>query len=165
MKSAEAKKDAVLSWTCYASWSAMQRPPKLLPTLGTRNCSDQWFENSLLGRSLGGHSMRPGGATFYASLGLSEATIHVLGRWSSGTWQIYLRDHPANLASSSEKIRTLGRWFDSMGLKEGDMLVESLKLDARMTRGTARPLAMLTYKHSLHRASKSSRGGSNMRTR
>lgn len=58
----------------------------------------RWFEkrlHSLLGRSFGGHSMRPGGATFYASLGLSEATIQALGRWSSGTWQIYLRDHPA----------------------------------------------------------------------
>ncbi|KIY61208.1 hypothetical protein CYLTODRAFT_332523, partial [Cylindrobasidium torrendii FP15055 ss-10] len=58
-----------------------------------------WFEkrlhSSLLGRSFGGHSMCPGGATFYASLGLSEATIQALGRWSSSTWQIYLRDHPA----------------------------------------------------------------------
>lgn len=69
--------------------------------------------------------------------------------------------------ASAGAVMGLGRWFDSMGLEEGDMLVESLKLDGRMTRGTARPrpLAMPAYKHSLHRAGKSSRGGSNVRTR
>jgi len=57
-----------------------------------------WFEHRLhshLPRSYGAHSMRAGGATFYASLGLNESIIQSLGRWSSSAWKIYLRDHPA----------------------------------------------------------------------
>ena len=48
----------------------------------------------ILNRSFGGHSPRAGGATFYASLGLSEAIIQALGRWSSEAWKIYIRDNP-----------------------------------------------------------------------
>ncbi|KIL54301.1 hypothetical protein M378DRAFT_188756 [Amanita muscaria Koide BX008] len=57
-----------------------------------------WFNHrlhNLLPYSYGGHSMRAGGATFYASLGLDESIIQSLGRWSSSAWKIYLRDHPA----------------------------------------------------------------------
>ncbi|KAG5221505.1 RNase domain-containing protein [Salix suchowensis] len=43
---------------------------------------------------LGGHSARAGGATFYASLGLSEDIIQALGRWSSEAWKIYVRENP-----------------------------------------------------------------------
>jgi hypothetical protein len=38
---------------------------------------------------------RAGGATFYASLGLSKAVIMALGRWMSSSWTIYIRDNPA----------------------------------------------------------------------
>jgi hypothetical protein len=43
-----------------------------------------WFDVrffTLLDRSFGGHSARAGGATFYASLGLSEDVIQTLGQW------------------------------------------------------------------------------------
>ena len=56
-----------------------------------------WFDSkffSLVDRSFGGHSLRAGGATFYASLGLSESIIMALGRWSSEAWKIYIRDNP-----------------------------------------------------------------------
>ncbi|KAF5383038.1 hypothetical protein D9615_004923 [Tricholomella constricta] len=56
-----------------------------------------WFDRrffALLGRDFGGHSPRAGGATFYASLGLSEDVIQALGRWSSAAWKIYIRDNP-----------------------------------------------------------------------
>ena len=56
-----------------------------------------WFDAKLFSyvdRSFGGHSPRAGGATFYASLGLSETIIMALGRWSSEAWKIYIRDNP-----------------------------------------------------------------------
>ena len=62
-------------------------------TLPTRS----WFESrffAYVGREFGGHSLRAGGATFYARLGLSESVIMALGRWSSTAWKIYIRDNP-----------------------------------------------------------------------
>ena len=56
-----------------------------------------WFDSilfSFVDKSFGGHSARAGGATFYASLGLSESVIMALGRWSSEAWKIYIRDNP-----------------------------------------------------------------------
>ena len=56
-----------------------------------------WFDAKLFSfvdRSFGGHSPRASGATFYASLGLSESIIMALGRWSSEAWKIYIRDNP-----------------------------------------------------------------------
>lgn len=56
-----------------------------------------WFDHrffALLSREFGGHSARAGGATFYASLGLSEDVIQAIGRWSSTAWKIYIRDIP-----------------------------------------------------------------------
>jgi len=58
-----------------------------------RNWFDQKFF-TLLDRQFGGHSLRAGGATFYAGLGLSEDVIQALGRWSSKAWKIYIRDNP-----------------------------------------------------------------------
>jgi hypothetical protein len=60
--------------------------------------SRHWFDRRFfarLDRSFGGHSARAGGATFYASLGLSEDIIQALGRWSSQSWRIYIRDNPS----------------------------------------------------------------------
>ncbi|KZT02558.1 uncharacterized protein LAESUDRAFT_738655 [Laetiporus sulphureus 93-53] len=45
-----------------------------------------WFDQhlfALLDHSFGGHSARAGGATLYASMGLSEDIIQALSRWSS----------------------------------------------------------------------------------
>jgi hypothetical protein len=56
-----------------------------------------WFEAkffSVLDHSFGGHSLHAGGATFYASLGLSKDIIQALGRWSSAAWKIYIRENP-----------------------------------------------------------------------
>lgn len=63
-------------------------------TMPTRSWFDKHFF-SILDREFGGHSSRAGGATFYASLGLSEMVIQALGRWSSQAWKIYIRDNPA----------------------------------------------------------------------
>ena len=57
-----------------------------------------WFDAKLFSfvdRSFGGHSARAGGATFYASLGLSESVIMALGHWSSEAWKTYIRENPS----------------------------------------------------------------------
>jgi hypothetical protein len=62
-----------------------------------------WFDSKffvLLNHSFRGHSARAGGATFYASLGLSEDIIQALGRWSSKSWKTYIRDNPSIRAES-----------------------------------------------------------------
>ncbi|KAI0692778.1 hypothetical protein BC835DRAFT_1508394 [Cytidiella melzeri] len=41
------------------------------------------------------HSARAGGATYYASIGLSENVIMALGHWSSSAWKDYIRDNPS----------------------------------------------------------------------
>ncbi|KAM5540367.1 hypothetical protein V8D89_005825 [Ganoderma adspersum] len=73
------------------------RTPLFLRADGSRP-TRSWFERrlfSVLPRSdYGGHSARAGGATHFASLGLSEDVLHALGRWSSQSWSIYIRDHP-----------------------------------------------------------------------
>jgi hypothetical protein len=56
-----------------------------------------WFDNKFfkfLSHKFGGHSARAGGATYYASLGLSDSIIQAIGRWSSTAWKIYIRDNP-----------------------------------------------------------------------
>jgi hypothetical protein len=56
-----------------------------------------WFDKrffAVFDCSFGGHSLRAGGATYFASLGLSEDIIQALGRWSSEAWKIYIRDNP-----------------------------------------------------------------------
>jgi hypothetical protein len=56
-----------------------------------------WFDVKLFSfvdRTFSGHSTRAGGATFYATLGLSELVIMALGCWSSKAWKIYICDNP-----------------------------------------------------------------------
>ena len=57
-----------------------------------------WFERHLAAflphSDYGSHSARAGGATHYASLGLSEPVIMAIRHWSSKSWTAYLRDHP-----------------------------------------------------------------------
>ena len=56
-----------------------------------------WWDKkffALLDKSFGGHSARAGGATYYASLGLSESIIQAIGRWSSQAWKIYICGNP-----------------------------------------------------------------------
>ena len=56
-----------------------------------------WFDKKFfhfLPHDYGGHSARAGGATYFASLGLSASIIQAIGRWSSSAWEIYIRDNP-----------------------------------------------------------------------
>ena len=72
-----------------------------------------WYDSiffSVLDHSFGGHSPRAGGATFYASLGLTEDIIQALGRWSSAAWKIYIRENPtirAELQLAAIRLRHL----------------------------------------------------------
>lgn len=45
-------------------------------------------------KNLAGASMRAGGATYLARLGTPAHVIRAMGRWSSETWEIYIRVHP-----------------------------------------------------------------------
>lgn len=45
-------------------------------------------------RSASGHSFRSGGATFLALAGMDAAWIQRLGRWSSASWERYIRASP-----------------------------------------------------------------------
>jgi hypothetical protein len=65
----------------------------------TRN----WFMSrfhAVFPHDLTGHSLRAGGATMLACLGVPFQIIQAMGRWSSDTWQIYIREHPAILAAA-----------------------------------------------------------------
>jgi len=56
-----------------------------------------WFESKLfkvVSREYGGHSPRAGGCTFYASLGIPAHILQAMGRWSSTTFEIYIRENP-----------------------------------------------------------------------
>jgi hypothetical protein len=72
-----------------------------------------WFDSklfSILDHYFGGHSSRAGGATYYASLGLTEDIIQAIGRWSSAAWKIYIRDNPtirAELQLAAIRLRNL----------------------------------------------------------
>lgn len=47
--------------------------------------------------AISGHSLRAGGATFFASCGWPDDRIQALGRWSSEAFRIYIREHPVLL--------------------------------------------------------------------
>jgi hypothetical protein len=51
--------------------------------------------------SFGGHSLRSGGATFFASQGWPNDRIQALGRWASDAFQLYIRKHPVLLQALS----------------------------------------------------------------
>jgi hypothetical protein len=53
--------------------------------------------HALLPHTFGGHSLRSGGATFFASHGWSYDRIQTLGRWASDAFRVYIRKHPALL--------------------------------------------------------------------
>jgi hypothetical protein len=50
---------------------------------------------AVCGPTFAGHSLRSGGATFLAEAGVPDAHIQALGRWSSSSFQLYIRNHPA----------------------------------------------------------------------
>lgn len=48
-------------------------------------------------QNVGGHSLRAGGATFFAAAGWPDDRIQALGRWSSDAFKIYIRKNPVVL--------------------------------------------------------------------
>lgn len=60
-----------------------------------------WFlsrlRNVIPDASLGGQSLRAGGATFFAIQGWPDDRIQALGRWSSDAFKIYIRKNPVLL--------------------------------------------------------------------
>lgn len=57
----------------------------------------KWFLDRLkiVAPSVTGHALRAGGATFYAKIGIPIHIIQRLGRWSSSSFEIYIREHPS----------------------------------------------------------------------
>jgi hypothetical protein len=51
--------------------------------------------HSFFDRSMGGQSMRAGGATLLAENGVSPSIIQAMGRWSSEAFLVYIRKSPA----------------------------------------------------------------------
>ena len=49
--------------------------------------------------SIGGHSLRAGGATLLADFGAPPHVIQAAGHWASDTFQVYIRKHPLLLHS------------------------------------------------------------------
>ncbi|PPQ82622.1 hypothetical protein CVT24_005472 [Panaeolus cyanescens] len=52
------------------------------------------LQNFAFGSQVSGQSMRAGGATALASIGVPSNIIQAAGRWSSEAWKIYIRRHP-----------------------------------------------------------------------
>lgn len=69
----------------------------------------KWFLERLrrvCKEEIGGHSIRAGGATFLAQCGFSLDIIQALGRWSTDTFRIYIRQHPILLHAAMTKNKT-----------------------------------------------------------
>lgn len=95
------------AWTPFTQYLA--RRDRLFPlraelwlksdgTIPTRS----WFLSLLrkhLPDNIGGQSLRAGGATALAEAGVPSQMIQAIGRWSSATFQIYIRRHPVLLAA------------------------------------------------------------------
>jgi hypothetical protein len=74
-------------------------PELWLTSLGhvpTRHWFLQRFHH-FFSKDFAGHSLRSGGATSLAEAGVNPSTIQAIGRWSSDTFQIYIRKNPVVL--------------------------------------------------------------------
>jgi len=61
-----------------------------------------WFIRRLrafFSDNVAGHSLRSGGATWLASLGIPVELIQAIGRWASESFKIYIRTHPVLLTA------------------------------------------------------------------
>ncbi|GAA5896358.1 hypothetical protein JCM5296_002710, partial [Sporobolomyces johnsonii] len=70
-----------------------------------------WFVRQLraqFGSRYSGHSLRSGGATYYATVGWSSTEIQRQGRWRSTAWEDYVRITPS-LALALSKARPARR--------------------------------------------------------
>jgi hypothetical protein len=60
----------------------------------------------LFGSDYAGHSLRSGGATRLAELGVPDDRIQAMGRWSSEAFRIYIRKHPVLLQALVHQAMT-----------------------------------------------------------
>lgn len=74
--------------------------PQLFLTTSGAPPTCHWFLSRLnryINDNVSGHSLRSGGATYFASCGWSDDRIQALGRWHSDTFRIYIRKNPVVL--------------------------------------------------------------------
>jgi len=74
--------------------------PELWLTSSGDTPSYSWVITRLrmtLGQEVGGHSLRSGGATALALMGVSHDIIQLMGHWASDTFRIYICKHPVLL--------------------------------------------------------------------
>jgi hypothetical protein len=95
----------IQSYTSRRSHLDTQLADFLVREDGTRPPRD-WFlarlRDVLDCDDISGHSLRAGGTTFCALLGYSEDIIKRRGRWSSQSWELYVRDHPLLVSCSAD---------------------------------------------------------------
>lgn len=68
-----------------------------------------WFLRCLrkhFSDNIGGQSLRVGGATELSEAGIPSYMIQAIGRWSSETFRIYIRQHPVLLAALLACLRS-----------------------------------------------------------
>ncbi|CCO37674.1 hypothetical protein RSOLAG1IB_00012 [Rhizoctonia solani AG-1 IB] len=73
-----------------------------------RTPTKQWFQSYLrrfCAPDITGHSLRSGGATALALLGVPDSYIQKIGRWSSDAWQGYVQAHPVVLHALMSETR------------------------------------------------------------
>ena len=94
--------DPIPAFTCYLSSRDHLFPassPLWLTSAGTVPTRSFFMSRfrRFFPNSFAGASMRAGGATHLAMLGVSSKIIRAMGRWSSKAWEIYIRLHPTLL--------------------------------------------------------------------
>ncbi|KAK4701323.1 hypothetical protein P7C70_g4907, partial [Phenoliferia sp. Uapishka_3] len=89
----------------------------------------RWYVNRLkrfCGKQYTGHSMRPGGATWYVLCGADDRTVQRLGRWKSASWEDYIRMHPE--VAMAARIRDAARRNPGLtGLGSRDAILAALR--------------------------------------
>lgn len=99
---------ATMKWYLI-SWDSLfpSHPDLWICRDGHRPCR-RWFLQRLqnfLGPNVTGHSIRSGGATALAQLGIPLDLIQAMGCWSSDTFHIYIRSHPLLIHAAIQQNR------------------------------------------------------------
>ena len=83
--------------------------PQLFLTSTGASPTRNWFLSRLhthIFDNVAGHSLRAGGATYFASIGWPDDRIQSLGRWKSNNFHIYIRKNPVVLQALLHARRT-----------------------------------------------------------